>query len=78
MVTCLYKTKLAGEYKLISITWCKSLMGQGLSVNVDHPLPHLTCNVEMKPWFFWKKQGSKGVHVGGKKVEVTWDLLGSF
>lgn len=76
-VTCLYKAKLAGEYRLISITWCKSLMGQGLSVNLDHPSPLLTCNVEMKPWLFWKKQGSKGLDMGGKKVVIIWDLSGA-
>lgn len=74
MVTCVYQTKLVGEYRLVSITWCKSLMGNGLSVNVDHPSPHLTCNVDMKPWLFWKKQGSKALDLGGRKVEVSWDL----
>lgn len=73
-VTCVYQTKLVDEYKLISITWCKSLMGNGLSVNVDHPYPQLTCNVELKPWLFWKKQGSKSLDLGGRKVDVVWDL----
>ncbi|MCO5591928.1 hypothetical protein L7F22_045921 [Adiantum nelumboides] len=74
MVTCLYQTKLADQYRLISITWCKSLLGIGLSVNVDHPSPLLTCNIDMKPWLFWKKQGSKSLDLGGRKVEVIWDL----
>lgn len=72
LVTCLYQTKLAGKCRPLSITWCKNLMGQGLSVNVDVD-QHL-CKVDMKPWMFWKKQGSKSFEVDANKVEVYWDL----
>lgn len=72
LVTCLYQTKLAGRCRPVSITWCKSLMGQGLSVNIDVE-QHL-CKINMKPWLFWKKQGFKSFEVDGKKVEVYWDL----
>ncbi|XP_024516491.1 uncharacterized protein LOC9642892 [Selaginella moellendorffii] len=74
LVTCVYQTKLWGHCRLITVTWCKNLMGQGLSVNVDDPACHYTCKVDMKPWFFWKKQGSKAMEVDGQKVEVFWDL----
>lgn len=74
LVTCLYKIKLAGEYRLIFVTWFKTLMGQGLSVHVDDPGCQLTCNVDMKPWLFWKKQGCKRFEIGELIVEVMWDL----
>lgn len=75
LVTCLYKTKLAGQCRLTSITWCKSLMGQSLTVSVDYPACQHTCNVDVKPWLFWKKQqGSKSFEMAGNKVEVFWDL----
>eukprot|EP01018_Ginkgo_biloba_P007177 Gb_16460 [translate_table: standard] len=74
LITCLYQTKLAGICRFVTITWCKNLMGQGLSVHVNDPGCHYMCKVDMKPWFFWKKQGSKSFDVKGKKMEVFWDL----
>uniref|UniRef100_A0A0C9RXW3 TSA: Wollemia nobilis Ref_Wollemi_Transcript_5024_1502 transcribed RNA sequence n=1 Tax=Wollemia nobilis TaxID=56998 RepID=A0A0C9RXW3_9CONI len=74
LITCLYQTKLAGICRFVTITWCKNLMGQGLSVHVNDPSCHYMCKVDMKPWFFWKKQGSKSFDVKGQKLEVFWDL----
>ncbi|KAH6559140.1 hypothetical protein KP509_1Z026300 [Ceratopteris richardii] len=74
MVTCIYRTKLADEYRVISVTWCKGLMGNGLSVSLDHLSPQLTCYVDMKPWLFWKKQGSKALDLNGKRIDVIWDF----
>eukprot|EP00249_Psilotum_nudum_P028822 c38760_g1_i1 orf=1273-2256(-) len=74
VVTSLYRTKLAGSCRLVSITWCKSLMGQALSVCVDHPAIQYTCKVGMRPWQIWKKQGCKSFDIGAKMVEVFWDL----
>ncbi|MCO5596428.1 hypothetical protein L7F22_050491 [Adiantum nelumboides] len=73
-VTCLYQPKSAVFCKPVSITWCKSLLGQGFSVSVDDPHVQYVCKIDMKPWRFWKKQGSKCVHVDGKTFEVFWDL----
>ncbi|KAJ7540776.1 hypothetical protein O6H91_10G030200 [Diphasiastrum complanatum] len=28
----------------------------------------------MKPWFFWKLQGSKSINVDGQRVDVYWDM----
>lgn len=74
MVTCLYLTTLSGQTRLITVTWCKNLMGQGLSVNVDDPSYQCLCRVDMKSWFFWKKKGSKRFELGTTKVDVFWDL----
>lgn len=73
-VTCLYQPKSARFHKPVSITWCKSLLGQGFSVSVDDPHIQYVCKIDMKPWRFWKKQGSKCVHLVGKIFEVFWDL----
>ncbi|XP_043703946.1 uncharacterized protein LOC122654041 [Telopea speciosissima] len=71
-----YRTKIAGQCRLISITWCKNLLLHGLSVSVEGPEGenHYTCKVELKPWYFWRKQGSKRFMVEGKAVDVFWDL----
>ncbi|XP_042500607.1 uncharacterized protein LOC122078615 [Macadamia integrifolia] len=71
-----YRTKIAGQSHLITITWCKNLLLHGLSVSVEGPEgeSHYSCKVELKPWYFWRKQGSKRFMVKGKAVDVFWDL----
>ncbi|KAK4438537.1 hypothetical protein Salat_0188100 [Sesamum alatum] len=71
-----YRTKMADQCRLITVTWCKNLLLHGLSVSVEGPDgdSHYTCKVELKPWYFWKKQGSKRFNVNGKAVDVFWDL----
>lgn len=50
----------------------------GLSVSVDGPespeAESSTCKVELKPWSFWRKQGSKKFNIAGKTLDVFWDL----
>ncbi|KAJ4826955.1 hypothetical protein Tsubulata_040754 [Turnera subulata] len=71
-----YLTKLAGQCRLITITWCKNLLLHGLSVSVQatngKELCH--CKVQVKPWSFWRKQGFKQFVIDGKTVDVAWDL----
>ncbi|XWS69093.1 hypothetical protein CRYUN_Cryun04dG0149700 [Craigia yunnanensis] len=71
-----YRTKLAGQYRLIAVTWCRNLLLHGLSVSVQGPDvdEHYRCKVELKPWYFWRKQGSKHFIVDGRTVGVVWDL----
>ncbi|RDX70134.1 hypothetical protein CR513_50656, partial [Mucuna pruriens] len=71
-----YRTKVADHCRLITITWCKNLLLHGLSVSVEGPEgeEQYTCKVELKPWYFWRKQGSKRFVVDGKAVDVFWDL----
>lgn len=33
-----------------------------------------TCKVELKPWYFWRKQGYKSFIVDGKPVDIFWDV----
>ncbi|KAJ6869069.1 hypothetical protein NC651_033978 [Populus alba x Populus x berolinensis] len=71
-----YRTKIADQCRLITITWCKNLLLHGLSVSVEGPEgeSQYTCKVELKPWYFWRKQGSKRFVVEGKAVDIFWDL----
>lgn len=71
-----YRTKIADECRLITITWCKNLLLHGLSISVEGPDgdSHYTCKVEVKPWCFWRKQGSKRFLVDDKPVDIFWDL----
>ncbi|KAL8457977.1 hypothetical protein ACS0TY_035736 [Phlomoides rotata] len=72
----IFRTKIREECRLITVTWCKNLLLHGLSVSVEGPEgeSQYTCKVELKPWYFWKKQGSKRFLVDGKPVDVFWDL----
>ena len=79
MITSFYRTKLRGHNLIISITWyCKSFnMGvRGLCVNLDPPSHQLHHTIEIKPWLFWKKQGSKWLDIfgGEKKIKIGWDF----
>ncbi|KAJ0755158.1 hypothetical protein HanPI659440_Chr09g0354761 [Helianthus annuus] len=74
-----YKTQIAGNCRCITVTWFKHLLLHGLTVSVDgdeSPEAELsTCKVELKPWSFWRKQGSKRFSIGGtKSLDVFWDL----
>ncbi|XP_057808785.1 uncharacterized protein LOC131023259 [Salvia miltiorrhiza] len=72
-----YRTKLADQCRLITVTWCKNLLLHGLSISVDgggDRDTQSTCKIELKPWYFWRKHGSKRFAVEGKAVDVFWDL----
>ncbi|KAL8041885.1 hypothetical protein ABFX02_09G013800 [Erythranthe guttata] len=78
-----YRTTIADRRRFITVTWCKNLLLHGLSVSVDgdhhhhhhHHTSAAACKVELKPWYFWKKQGSKRFLIDGDKpVDVFWDL----
>nr|GLL22426.1 uncharacterized protein LOC109180016 [Ipomoea trifida] len=73
-----YRAKFSDQRRLVTVTWCKNLMLHELSVSVDcdggERRRTAACKVELKPWCFWRKQGSKRVEVDGKAVEVFWDL----
>ncbi|KAK8583924.1 hypothetical protein V6N13_109311 [Hibiscus sabdariffa] len=72
-----FRTNIADQCRLITVTWCKNLLLNGLSVSVSGPEGEnqYTCKVELKPWYFWRKQGSKHFHIDGNEaVHVFWDL----
>ncbi|KAJ7945807.1 DUF868 domain-containing protein [Quillaja saponaria] len=71
-----YRTKIADQCRLITISWCKNLLLHGLSVSVEalEGESQYTCKVELKPWYFWGKHGSKRFIVEGKAVDIFWDL----
>ncbi|MQL90082.1 hypothetical protein Taro_022662 [Colocasia esculenta] len=86
-VVSVYRTKIAGHCRLITVTWCKNLLVHGLSISVegtggegggggegDAHQQHHGCRVELRPWHFWRKQGSRRLDVAGEAVDVLWDL----
>lgn len=74
-VTCVYQTHLDGRSCAVTVTWNKSLMGQGFSIGVDDCAAHqCLCKVEIKPWLFSKRKGSKSVEAYNSKVDIFWNL----
>lgn len=74
IVSYLYKTNLSTQKELlIIVTWCKSLMGQGLSVNIDDD-PWCLCKVDTNSWPFPKKKGTRTFESGKSKINIYWDI----
>ncbi|MQM01863.1 hypothetical protein Taro_034622 [Colocasia esculenta] len=74
LVTCVYQTQLSGRSCTITITWSKNLMGQGFSVGIDDSTSQCLCKVDIKPWLFSKRKGSKVLEADNSKVDIFWDL----
>uniref|UniRef100_A0A7N0TJP7 Uncharacterized protein n=1 Tax=Kalanchoe fedtschenkoi TaxID=63787 RepID=A0A7N0TJP7_KALFE len=77
-----YRARISDQCRLITVAWCKNMLLHGLSISVDglNGDAHFhSCKIELKPWYFWRKNGSKRFHLtldGGasKAVDVFWDL----
>ncbi|XP_039044512.1 uncharacterized protein LOC120184004 isoform X2 [Hibiscus syriacus] len=75
LVTCVYQCRIRGRSCSITVTWSKSLMGQGLSVGVDDSSANqCLCKVDIKLWLFSKRRGSKRLEANSCKINVYWDL----
>lgn len=90
VVASVYRTKIAGHRRLITVTWCRGVLAHGRLVSVDDEAPGnggvsdrhgsnssspvLSFKAEMRPWHFWRKRGSKRFEADGRPVDAVWDL----
>ncbi|KAK7258721.1 hypothetical protein RIF29_24303 [Crotalaria pallida] len=75
LVACVYQCRIHGRSCLITVTWAKNLMGQGLSVGIDEDSSsRCLCKVDIKPWVFSKRKGCKSLEACSCKIDVYWDL----
>ncbi|KAL9248029.1 hypothetical protein vseg_021394 [Gypsophila vaccaria] len=74
LVTCVYQCRFKGRSCHITVTWSKNLMGQGLSVGIDDSFNQCLCKLDIKPWLFSKRKGSKSVDVESSNIDIFWDL----
>lgn len=74
LVTSVYQARIRGRSCLITITWSKNLMGQGLSVGIDDASNQCLCKVDIKPWLFSKRKGSKSLEAYSCIIDIYWDL----
>ncbi|KAK8939861.1 hypothetical protein KSP40_PGU002878 [Platanthera guangdongensis] len=76
-VITVYKAKIGGALRTVTVVWSKTLINHSLSVSVDHPAggeAPSTCRVDLKPWPFWGKKGFKSLETGDHRVDLFWDL----
>ncbi|GFZ13623.1 hypothetical protein Acr_23g0020080 [Actinidia rufa] len=74
LVSCVYRCRLSGISCLITTTWTKNLMGQGLSIGIDDSANQCLCKFDIKPWLFSKRKGSKNLEVDSNSIDIYWDL----
>lgn len=74
LVSCVYQCRFRGRLCLLTVTWSKNLMGQGLSIGIDNSSNQCLCKVDIKPWLFSKRKGSKSLEVESSNVDIYWDL----
>ena len=76
-VTSIYRANIANLYRLVTATWCKSLVNHSFTINVENPSDdqsHCTCKIDFKAWQFWGRKGLKSLEVDGKRVDIYWDF----
>ena len=78
-----YLAKIRGAPRLVTAVWSKNLINQSFTVSIDRPgdddaAASASHKVELKPWPFWSKKGSKALDAGGgHRVDMFWDLRGA-
>ncbi|XP_077238051.1 uncharacterized protein LOC143879509 [Tasmannia lanceolata] len=72
LTTSLYNTPLG----IVALTWSRNIIGNSLHIqfHFDESIPSF--HLHLKPWLFWKKQGSKLLQSKDtqKTIELYWDL----
>jgi Plant protein of unknown function (DUF868) len=74
-VVSFYETKIAGVPRQVTISWNKSLITHSFSISIEgRENGPLLCRVELKPWPFRGRKGSKEEDVDGDRVKIFWDM----
>nr|XP_043611067.1 uncharacterized protein LOC122582708 [Erigeron canadensis] len=75
LVICVYQCRLhSTSCFIITITWTKNLMGQGLCAEINDLSNQSLCKLEIKPSLFSKRRGLKTSKMGSKSINIFWDL----
>ncbi|GMH12166.1 hypothetical protein Nepgr_014007 [Nepenthes gracilis] len=73
-VICQYKITLSNRKQLlITLTWCRNHLGQGLNINFGNEAS-TSFKFTTISRLFRKKKGSKLVEFNDSRVEIFWDL----
>uniref|UniRef100_A0A2P2IKX9 DUF868 domain-containing protein n=1 Tax=Rhizophora mucronata TaxID=61149 RepID=A0A2P2IKX9_RHIMU len=75
LVTCIYKVKFSDQkILLITITWCKKLTNQGLTITVGNNLSSPASKLNNDSHQLGKDKGTRIFQSCNSKIEVFWDL----
>ncbi|XP_042057664.1 uncharacterized protein LOC121802146 isoform X1 [Salvia splendens] len=74
LVSCIYHHHSHSFSGFITVTWIKNLMAQALSIAVESSASDSLGRVDIRPWLFSKRKGSKKMVVDSTKVDIYWDL----
>ncbi|KAL8057791.1 hypothetical protein ABFX02_04G206400 [Erythranthe guttata] len=81
-VTCLYRAALSTKrHVLITLTWCKNSLSQGLNITFSGDDPTATTTTAAATFklntnsrLFRKLKGSKSIEFHNTNIEIFWDL----
>jgi len=75
-VTCAYQAYVAGYWRNLTVFWCKNHMNHTLNLIINNLEGEVCCNckIDLKPWLFWSKKGSKSFELEGCQVDLHWDF----
>ncbi|KAL6865307.1 hypothetical protein ACP4OV_016458 [Aristida adscensionis] len=76
-----YRAKIAGHSRVVTVSWSRDLLSHAFAVAISGADGAAAeCRVELRPWQFWRRAGSRRVELGGgastapAAVRVLWDL----
>ena len=76
-----YRAKIAGHSRVVTVSWSRDLLSHAFSVAISGADgASAECRVELRPWQFWRRAGSRRVELCGgastapAPVRVLWDL----
>ncbi|KAL3531331.1 hypothetical protein ACH5RR_010653 [Cinchona calisaya] len=74
LVTCVYQSQFQSNSCLITITWSKNLMGQGVNIGIQSSTNPSLCRVDIKPWLFTRRKGFRSIEVDSIVIDIYWDF----
>jgi hypothetical protein len=70
-----YRAKIAGHSRVVTVSWSRDLLLHAFAVAISGADgASAECRVELRPWQFWRRAGSRRVDLAGESVRVLWDL----
>lgn len=71
-----YRAKIGGHSRVVTVSWSRDhLLSHAFSVSISGADGAAAeCRVELRPWQFWRRAGSRLIDLAGVSVRVLWDL----
>ena len=76
-----YRAKIAGHSRVVTVSWSRDILSHAFAVAISGADGAAAeCRIELRPWQFWRRAGSRRVELGGgastapATVRVLWDL----